>query len=434
MRNVNFTLLAGILVIPALAWLSAADATRGDAAIATLEPSALRNEAIAFYERRLAEDPHSSLDMTQLAALLMEQGRMTGDESAFARAESLSRRSLGERQRRNGRSAALLTNALLAQHRFTEATVVARGLVTDEPDEEAYQALYAETLMEVGDYDQAIAQLGKVRARRTSLGIAPRFARWAELTGRVGEARRILREAEAEATTRLDLTAEQRAWFSLRRADLELRYGNRRSAAEAIERGLRASPGDWRLLLTRARLEAERRSWRSASRYAERAMAAAPTPEAFALLATTLRHQGKDNDADALEAALEGLIRESGVVHRSWAFVLLDRGRSLDAAIAAVAADTLVRRDVQTLDLHAWALHRAGRSLEALPIIRRALRLGSVEPSLRYHAGMIESAAGDPAAARKHFDLALGRRHALSPAQVADIRRERIPRTPAGRN
>jgi tetratricopeptide (TPR) repeat protein len=408
----------------------------GSADVVPLSPGAGRdrNQAIAFYQKRLVEDPHSALDMAQLAALLMEQGRATGDESAFARAESLSRHSLGERQRKNGRSAALLTNALLAQHRFAEATEVARTLVNDEPDEPAYRALFAEALMEIGDYDRAIRHLSMVREQRTNLGIAPRFARWAELTGRIGEARRILREIRDEAATRLDLSAEQRAWFSLRLADLELRYGNHRSAAVAIERGLEDSPGDWRLLLTRARLEAGRRSWRAAARYAEEAMAAAPTPEAFALLATTLRHQGKDDEADALDAVLEGLVQQSGVVHRTWAFALLERGRSLDATVSAVAADTLVRQDVHTLDLLAWALHRAGRSREALPVIRRAMRMGSVEPSLRYHAGMIEWAAGDPATARSHLDVALGRRHALSAEQVTEIRHALTTRTVVARN
>ena len=386
-------------------------------------PGALRRQAIAFYERRLTEDPHSALDMAQLAALFMEEGRMHGDERAFVSAESLARRSLGERTRRNGRSAALLVNALLAQHRFIEAKEGAAELVEADPEEPAYRALLAETMMEVGDYRGAVSMLGSVRQHRADLGIAPRFARWAELTGEPGEARRILRAAINEARRRSDLSDEQRAWFSLRLADVELRHGHVRAAASAIHDGLRDSPGDWRLILTRARLQAAKRSWKDAIRSAEEVIAAVPSPDAFAILAEANEQMERKEDAAGYMAALEAVARaQPGGIHRTWAIALLDGAGEPSEIVALAAADTLVRRDVYTLDLLAWALHRSGRSAEALPISRRAVTLGSVEPALRYRAGMIEFAAGDVASGRRHLELALRGKHALIPAQVDEAR------------
>ena len=398
------------------------------------DPRLVRRQAIAFHEKRLVEDPHSALDMAGLAAVLMEEGRAMADDRAFTRAESLSRRSLAERTRKNGRSMALLVNALLAQHRFGEAAATAKQLVVREPDEPAYRALLAETLMEVGDYEAAIRQLGPIARHRADPGIAPRFARWAELTGQVGEARRILRAAQQEASRRVDLTADQRTWFALRLADLELRHGNLRAAGKAIDAGLQLSPRDWRLNSAQARLEAANGSWRAASRYADEVTAEVPSPEAFALAALAKRALGLTDDAEALEAALEGLLGQAGALHRGWAFTLLDRGRSVDPIVAAVAADSLVRQDVHTLDLLAWALHRAGRSAEALPLVRRAMRTGIVEPSLRYHAGIIEMAVGDLHAAREHLKVAAARERALTRAQRAEIRRLVSAHTPARRN
>ena len=404
------------------AWVLPGMGVKGVAA-ATPSAATLRRQAIVFYERRLVEDPSSALDMAQLAALQMEEGRMSGDERAFVEAELLARRSLAERTRRNGRSAALLVNSLLAQHRFREALVSARDLVDAEPDEPAYRALLAEALLEVGGYDEALQELNATRAHREDLGIAPRFARWAELTGRVGEARRILRAARDAALQRADLTGEQRAWFSLRLADLELRHGNLRSAAQAISQGMKVSPGDWRLMLTRARLSVAEQDWRSAARDLEGVIATVPSPEAFALLATTRRKLGLEDEARAFEAILENLVDKPGALHRTWAFALLDRGQSIDKIVTAASADTLVRQDVHTLDLLAWALHRAGRTGDALPIVRRAVRTGTAEPSLRYRAGVIEADAGNSDAARSHLNLALARRGALSDAQVTEIRR-----------
>ena len=423
MRRAYTIFILIFLALGAAAWrLPLKTATVAEAS--PVDQTRLRRLSIAFYERRLAEDPESALDMAQLAALNLEEGRMSADERAFVKAESLARRSLGERTRKNGRSAALLANALLAQHRFVEARNVTRELVEREPDEPAYRALLAETLMEVGDYEQAIGQLGAARERRTDLGIAPRFARWAELTGQIAEARRILRQAREDAANRPDLTSEQRAWFGLRLADMELRQGNLRSAAAVIRESLREAPDDWRLILARARLEAAQGAWRKAARSAEDIIATVPSPDAFALLAAAQRELGNVAEAEALDLALEGIVAsQSGVMHRSWALTLLDRGRNVGSIVALAAADTLVRHDIHSLDLLAWALHRGGRSTEALSLARRALSQGSTEPMLRYHAGMIELAAGDTALARYHLSLALGRARALSPAQIGEIRR-----------
>jgi Tfp pilus assembly protein PilF len=391
---------------------------------APVEPSLLRRQAIAFYERRLSEDPQSALDMAELAGLFMEEGRMTGDERSYAVAESLARRSLGERTRRNGRSALLLTNALLAQHRFTEADSVARALVNGEPEQPAYRALLAETGMERGDYGDAIRLLGSIRERREDLGIAPRFARWAELTGRPGEARRILQKARDDARLRVDLTGEQRAWFSLRLADVELRHGNLRRAASAISDGLQDSPDDWRLVLARARLEATKGQWKRAIASAETVLARVSSPDALALLATAHRQLGHDDDATSFETALaQFTLSRPGSVHRSWAMTLLDNGSRDERLLALVAADTLVRHDMHTLDLLAWALYRDGHADQALPIMRRAMALGSNEPGLRYHAAMIEFAAGDALAGDQHRRVALSRSKALASAQVRELRR-----------
>ena len=424
MRTLYNTLFATTFISGCLlAWLVPGIGNTRTAIAAVPTAGELRHQTIAFYERRLAEDPQSALDMAQLAALYMEDGRMAGDEGAFAAAESLARRSLGERTRRNGRSAALLANALLAQHRFTEADSIARELVNVEPDQPAYRALLAETAMEVGDYDNAIRQLGAIRERREDLGIAPRFARWAELTGRTGEARAILQRARDDAKLRDDLTGEQRAWFSLRLADVELRHGNLRRAASAISEGLRISPGDWRLLLARARLESARGQWEKAIASAEAVLTIVSSPDALAILATAHRQLGHQSDARAFEVALgQVALSKPGGVHRSWATALLDGGRDDTTLTDRLAADTLVRHDVYTLDLLAWALYRSGRSQEALPIMRRAMALGSAEASLRYHAAMIEFAAGDAVRGDEHRRIAFRRRHALTTAQISELR------------
>ena len=106
MRSVYHVLFALTLVgSGAAAWILPGINADGPVPASTA-PDVLRRREIAFYERRLREDPQSALDMAQLAALFMEEGRMRADDRPFVQAESLARRSLGERTRRNGQRVA----------------------------------------------------------------------------------------------------------------------------------------------------------------------------------------------------------------------------------------------------------------------------------------------------------------------------------------
>ena len=63
-------------------------------------------------------------------------------------------------------------------------------------------------------------------------------------------------------------------------------------------------------------------------------------------------------------------------------------------------------------DALAWALARAGRCAEAIPLAKRALRLGTEDGLLHFHLGYAQGCAGDEAAMRESYGRAL----ALNPA------------------
>jgi len=74
-------------------------------------------------------------------------------------------------------------------------------------------------------------------------------------------------------------------------------------------------------------------------------------------------------------------------------------------------------------DARAWALHRLGRDPAAKRFVDEALRLGSRDPLLRYHAGAIEAALGDVTAARRDLELALATDPGFSATGAAEARR-----------
>ena len=83
---------------------------------------------------------------------------------------------------------------------------------------------------------------------------------------------------------------------------------------------------------------------------------------------------------------------------------LAERGRnSTEAGTLAEEAATS-RRDIMTLDTLAWSYFKAGRLTDARRASDEALRLGTRDARLLYHAAEIVAASGDRTAAKVVLD------------------------------
>ena len=90
------------------------------------------------------------------------------------------------------------------------------------------------------------------------------------------------------------------------------------------------------------------------------------------------------------------------------------RARGVALARSAWASAPSVR----SADALGWALARSGDVRGGLRWAHRALRLGSLDPSLRYHAGMTALAAGHRAEGRRDLRLAVAHGLAAQPLQL----------------
>ena len=359
-------------------------------ALARSEDTRRRDADIAFFAGRVAADPMGAADRSRLAALYLQRGRETGDFEDYRRAEALARRSLELRVAHNARTYVVLASALLAQHRFTEALDVARALNARDPGVTANQAVQAEVELELGRYAEARALFDSLWPARRDLAVAPRLARWAEIRGDTGLARRLLAGALATARRRRDLPPEQLAWFYLRSGDYALRYGRLDEAAYALRAGLDVFPSDYRLLAAMARLAAARGRWREAVRWGDEAISAVPDPATFGVISDAYAALGDTVQAAEYARAMElAVLGQPGQWHRAWSLFLLDHDRRVPEVLAHVRAELVTRRDVYGYDLLAWALHKSGRDGEAREAMATALAQGTKDPQLLRHAGEI---------------------------------------------
>lgn len=366
---------------------------------------AQRDVQLTVWHEALSADSMSALAMGQLAALYLQRAREGGPGDDVQRAEQLARRSLALRTTRNARSAVLLSSALMAQHRFPEALGVAQWLVAFEPDVPEYRALLGEAALEVGDDHTAASAFASVWTARRNISVAPRLARWLEVTNQVAKARRVLHDARKEAMTRRDITREAKAWFHLRVGDLELRAEAWHEANAAYRAGLAVEPSDPRLLQAMARLADAMGNHHAVIAWGERAIGAQMEPITLALVTRAYAALGQQDRAAEYDAALQAIATGQPMAfHRAWHLYQLDAGRDIDAIVAQAQSDLTTRKDVYGYDLAAWALYRAGDYAEARQLMAQALRFNTPDPLLAAHAKAIARApaGGLPVVAARH--------------------------------
>jgi tetratricopeptide (TPR) repeat protein len=388
-----------------------------------LSEAQIRDLDIEFYRGRVERDSMSARDFTQLAGLYLQRARETADNQDLVRAEEIARHSLRLRTKRNGAAFGILASSLLAQHRFVEALQGAQQLVEYDSTSISARGLLGETQLELGKYDEARRSLGALSSYRRDLSAAPRLARWEELQGHPEAAHRLLEDARDVALRQHGIPREQLAWFDLRLGDLALRYGHADVAERELRAGLKISPKDYRLLGAMARLQSVRHEWESAVRYGEDAIAQALDPATLGLLGDAYAALGDSNKSHEYYRIMEvTVLHQPGPFHRAWSLFLLDHGREVPAVLAKVREELQTRRDIYGYDLLAWALHRSGRDAEARGPMMRALALGTRDAMLFYHAGMIEHALGDEAAAGRDLTLALSINPIWHPTQAHEAR------------
>ncbi|MEP6690095.1 MAG: tetratricopeptide repeat protein [Gemmatimonadaceae bacterium] len=367
-----------------------------------------RDLTIAAWRRVVDYDTTSAMGLGMLSALYLQRGRESGEYADYLHAEDFARRSLAERVNRNAKTYITLASALLAQHRFSEARDAARLAAASDPYVPSFKATLGEIELELGDYAGAKATFDSLGADRRQLSIAPRVARFAELTGYTDFARQLLIATRDSAASHAEIPKEQQAWFNLRVGDIEMRNGRIDRAETAFRAGLAIEPSDYRLLAALSRLELVRGRPQSAIPYGERAIATMLDPATLGTLSDAylaIGDSAKSADyAKTLEVVVAG---QPGAYHRAWSLFLLDHDRRTAEVLAKTQIELESRTDVYGYDLLAWALHKQRRDVEAAHAMTNALAQHTKDAIIFYHAGMIERALGRNAEAHWYLSHAL---------------------------
>ncbi len=415
-----------VLVMSAVA-IAACGRPQGSAHTAAARPEVpLKSDAeireldIAYFMARAKRDPTGAMDLAHVGALYLARGRETGDPRDAILAEQVARQSLHNRSVSNVGAAQVLESALLSQHRFDEALKLATAARNDDPDNAGLRAAVGDIQMELGQYDSAQVSFSNLHTPLNDLGVSPRLARWAEIQGRPEVARTYLHAVLVNAQHTTGVPKDQMAWYWLRVGDVEMRTGHPHAADSAYLAGLAVHPDDYRLFAALAHTAALEQNWSRAVEYGERTIGLTLDPGTLGTLSDAYAAMGDTAKSAEYARVLDvAVLKQPGAYHRAWSLFLLDHDRHVATVAAKIREELVTRKDVYAYDLLAWSLYKQGRNAEAEQAMTLAMREGTQDAQIFYHAGMIEHALGHVDAARTQLTRALAFNPYFHPTQPA---------------
>ncbi len=414
-----------ILVLAVAAFLSlnnVRDRGGSPAPVAAVDPqhSERLNANIAFFEERVVETK-DSLSYNRLTGLYLQRFREVGDPADIGRAELSARASL--EAARNAYSGLVnLALVKVVQHDFAAAEQYASQARDQYPEFPDAYAILGDAQVALGKYAEATNSYVFYLDNAPGFAAYSRQAALAELKGNVALAEQFWRAAIGSQET---VAPENAAWARVQLGNLYFATGRVSEANAEYAEGLRLFPDYGPAQAGIARVAAARGENERAIEYYTLATSRVPALEPAVALAEVYQRAGRSDEARqqfAIVKAITTLLASAGVRSDLPAILFeLDHGTNLAAALESAQIAYAERPSVYGADVYAWALYRAGRFEEARVRSEDALRLGTQDPALYFHAGMIASALGDSVTARGHLEraLALNPDFSVSQAPVA---------------
>ncbi len=357
-------------------------------------------------QQMVAQSPNKPEGYNRLASAFMQKARETGDFSFNARAEGVLNRSL-EVDPENYDEIKLRAKLLLTYHRFREALEVARRAQAIRPDDHDNYGAITDATVELGDYPAAIEAAQKMVDLRPD---SASYARVSYLRSLHGDGEGAIEAMKVAVKAANPNDPEGAAWCRVHLGDELMNTGKRREAEQEYDNALYLFPEYPLALAAKARALVATGNLEAATKVYERAKNRVPMPDTAVALGDLYARLGRADDAKRQYELVEFIERNSaarGTYSRQLAMLWADHDVKLDEALAIAQGERSARQDIYTCDALAWVLFKNNRLDEAKKSIEEALRLGTRDARLYYHAGMIYNELGDRQSAARYLNLAL---------------------------
>ena len=388
------------------------------AALLTPQPTGT-TRTIRTMQARVARSPKEAKGYARLGAAFFQLARETGDVENYALAEQALTQSLDLVSTDMSAAAPLATMAevCMGEHRFQDALTYAQRALSLGAGDLSPFAIVGDAHADMGEYDQAAVAYSRltppdevtpqprntyVRDSRTS------YLKF--ISGDTDGAVRLMQSAVA-AGSQARLPKENLAWLYFELGEYSLQAGHPEAANNAYLAALTIHPGGYRALAGLGKIRASQGRYAEAITLYKSAIAVVPMPIYVAELGDLYTKTGNTAEAKKQYQLVEymGLLGHiNQVLHnRDLALFYADHDRKLAESLALAHKEFEVRHDVYTWDTLAWALYKNGKYRDAQDAIRHALRFGTKDSMLLFHAGMISSGLGENVQAEQQIEEAI---------------------------
>ena len=372
------------------------------ASILSIDPTSREGltATVRRMEQRLAADPGDGDAVVRLAQALIRVQRVDSDAQAVVRAERHVRAFLA-RTPDHYEALRVLGAVLLSQHRFRDAIRAAGHARALDPRDTFNDGVIGDASLELGDYDRAFEAFDRMGQRRPGPPAYARVAYALEMRGELRDALETMRMAAAGTSAH---DPEGQAWHYAQLGHLLLLEGRLGEAKRQFEHAAFTFENHPYALAGLARVKIAENDLVGALGLYERLHGYAQTPETAAMLGDLQARLGHAGRAEAFYIEAERLERDGWASEepqpQALARFLAERGRNIPEAVRLAEEAVGRRHDILTMDALAWSYYKAGRLHEASIAADGAVRTGTRDPRILYHAAAIKKAVGDrPAAA-----------------------------------
>ncbi len=300
-------------------------------------------------------------------------------------------------------------NLSLSLHEFAKALDYGQRALAELPRNADALGVIVDAEVELGRYESAAEYLQRMLDTRPDLPALARTSYLRELHGDLPGAITAMQQAAAAGAG----ASFDRATVVALLGDLYLKDGELAAADAAYQRADGIVAGIVPAAVGRARVLAAQGQPDRAIRLLSAVVDRYPQPAAVILLGELQSVSGRPADAAktfALARTIATLQQQAGqVTDLEMALFEADHGTPGRAVQLAQAAYQARPGNVYANDALAWALFKDGRAAQATSHVEQALRLGSADALLRYHAAEVFAAAAQLDRARdelrRAFDL-----------------------------
>lgn len=362
---------------------------------------------ITTLQEQLSSYPGNSKLLTKLGAAYIQKARESYDPEFYSLAEEVLNRAI-KTEPNNFLAMAELGSVYLSRHHFREALELALKALDINPYSTYTYGVLVDAQVELGMYDEAIQSVQKMIDTRPDLSSYSRVSYIRELKGDTQGAI----DAMKSAVTAGSPIAENTAWCRVQLGNIFYNKGDAETAEKIFQFVVKDFPNYIHGYGGLAKIKVFRKEYKEAIELYQKALEKNSLPEYLIALGDVYTLTGEKEKAEEQYQKVKFIItmfKEKGVdTDLELALFNADHNRSLKESLKD--AEESLENGSQSIKVYhvlAWTNYKLGNYEEAGKNIEQALRLGTKDPLMYYHAGKIYGKLGLSDKEKEYSDFAL---------------------------